>query len=58
MKKQKKESKHIWMKSTCRRATMKVNGFKVGGRTYKPRKSEVEKSMAYLIMLIKQENKR
>ena len=37
--------------------TMKVNGFKVGGRTYKPRKREIEKSMAYLIMLIKQENK-
>ena len=36
---------------------MKVNGFKVGGRTYKAKKKEIEKSMAYLVMLIKQEDK-
>ena len=34
---------------------MKVKGFKVGGRTHRPRKREIEKSTKYLIMLIKKE---
>ena len=28
--------------------TMKVNGFKVGGRTYKPRKREIESMFKFL----------
>ena len=36
---------------------MKVNGFKVGGRTYKAKKKELDSSMAYLIKLILQDIK-
>ena len=36
---------------------MKVNGFKVGGRTYKGKKKELDNSMAYLIKLILQDIK-
>lgn len=28
--------------------TMKVNGFKVGGRTYRPRKREIESMFRFL----------
>ena len=34
---------------------MKVNGFKVGGRTYKAKKKELDKSFDYLVNLIKKE---
>lgn len=40
------------MKNTYRSRAMKINGFKVGGRTYRPKKKEVDAYFEYITKLV------